>query len=51
MTLAWILAACLAGAALSFTAVPSESARDEAFAAGGVDIHYLERWLQERNAA
>jgi len=28
-----------------------EIARDEAFAAGGVDIHYLERWLQERNAA
>jgi acetyl-CoA carboxylase biotin carboxylase subunit len=25
-----------------------EIARDGAFAAGGVDIHYLERWLQER---
>jgi len=25
--------------------------RDEAFAAGGVDIHHLERWLQQRTAA
>jgi acetyl-CoA carboxylase biotin carboxylase subunit len=25
--------------------------RDEAFAAGGVDIHHLERWLQQRAAA
>ena len=24
---------------------------DEGFAAGGVDIHHLERWLQQRNAA
>ncbi|SFQ11502.1 biotin carboxylase /acetyl-CoA carboxylase carboxyltransferase subunit alpha [Variovorax sp. OK605] len=25
--------------------------RDEGFAAGGVDIHHLERWLQQRSAA
>jgi acetyl-CoA carboxylase biotin carboxylase subunit len=28
-----------------------EIVRDEAFAAGGVDIHHLERWLQRRTAA
>jgi acetyl-CoA carboxylase biotin carboxylase subunit len=25
--------------------------RDDGFAAGGVDIHHLERWLQQRSAA
>jgi acetyl-CoA carboxylase biotin carboxylase subunit len=25
--------------------------RDEGFAAGGVDIHHLERWLAQRSAA
>ena len=28
-----------------------ELLRDEGFAAGGVDIHHLERWLQQRSAA
>jgi len=28
-----------------------EIVRDEGFAAGGVDIHHLERWLQRRSAA
>src|SRR4029079_9881089 len=26
-------------------------AQEEGFAAGGVDIHHLERWLQQRNGA
>jgi acetyl-CoA carboxylase biotin carboxylase subunit len=28
-----------------------ELLRDEGFAVGGVDIHHLERWLQQRSAA
>jgi acetyl-CoA carboxylase biotin carboxylase subunit len=28
-----------------------ELAGDEGFMSGGVDIHYLERWLQQRAAA
>jgi acetyl-CoA carboxylase, biotin carboxylase subunit len=31
-------------------ALHREILRDEAFAAGGVDIHHLERWLQRRSA-